>query len=469
VMLGFTATMRWLLLLEHELLVFAVFWLVLGTLDEMGLDLAWLWLRLKGRIGTGKVPAGFAKAELTGRSAVLLPAWREAEVIGSTVSQMMVAWPQQAFTLYIGCYRNDPATLDAAMRAAGSDSRIRIVVHGRDGPSTKADCLNRLYRAICIDECRSGIDFRSVLFHDAEDIVHPAELAVIDQALSEVDFVQLPVRPELQPGSRWIAGHYADEFSESHAKAMVVRSALGAAIPAAGVGCGVARPALARLCAMRRQAGEAGPFAAESLTEDYELGLLLSRTARGSRFLRLRDEQGGLIATRSYFPDELGSAVRQKTRWVHGIALQGWERLGWPEGPVDIWMAIRDRRGPLAALVLTAAYALLLVETAILFARFEGPVVLTEKSWMIHYGLVCAAFGLVWRIVMRFCFTAAEYGWVEGLRGVARMPIANIIAIMAGRRALAAYLRSLKGGTLTWEKTPHRLHPAQSPAMGSGS
>ena len=91
--------------------------------------------------------------------------------------------------------------------------------------------------------------------HDAEDMVHPAALAVMDRALAEVDFVQLPVRPEPQPASRWIAGHYSDEFTEAHAKALVVRDALGAAIPAAGVGCGFSREALASLARLRMASG----------------------------------------------------------------------------------------------------------------------------------------------------------------------------------------------------------------------
>jgi adsorption protein B len=34
-----------------------------------------------------------------------------------------------------------------------------------------------------------------VVLHDAEDMVHPRELALIGDALNDVDFVQLPVRP----------------------------------------------------------------------------------------------------------------------------------------------------------------------------------------------------------------------------------------------------------------------------------
>ena len=115
------------------------------------------------------------------------------------------------------------------------------------GPSSKADCLNRLYRALRADEARMGWRARSILLHDAEDMVDAAALPLIDQAMADCDFVQIPVLPEPQAGSRWIAGHYSDEFAEAHGKAMVVREALSAALPAAGVGCAFSHDALDRL------------------------------------------------------------------------------------------------------------------------------------------------------------------------------------------------------------------------------
>ena len=47
-----------------------------------------------------------------------------------------------------------------------------------------------------------------------------------------------------------------------------------------------------------------------------------------------------------------------------------------------------------------------------------------------------------------------------------RIPFANVIAIMAGRRATVAYLRSLLGGTVRWEKTPHPVHASMLAAGG---
>ncbi len=461
---GTFSALQWLQLVEHELLLFAAFWFVVGLVDEFAIDLSYIVLKLSKGARTAHLPTGYGAAPLAGRAAVLIPTWQEAPVIATTLAHALGAWPQAGLRIYVGCYRNDAATIAAAITGAGNDSRVRLVIHDRIGPTTKADCLNRLYAALSKDEARSGEEFRSVVLHDAEDMVHPAALAAIDTALFAVDFVQLPVRPELQPGSRWIAGHYADEFAEAHAKLLVVRDAIGAALPAAGVGCGFARRALADLAARRMAEGEVGPFAAECLTEDYELGLLISQHGRRSSFLRLRDASGQLVATRSFFPTDLGQAVRQKTRWVHGIAFQSWDRMGWTGGPVDLWMALRDRRGPLTALVLAAAYLLLIIDAVLLGAHWAGLVPAYAPSGVLKFFLLLSFFGFVWRALMRFTFTAHEYGLAEGIWAVARIPVSNIIAIMAGRRAFAAYFRTLRGGAVIWDKTAHLGHPARSAA-----
>jgi bacteriophage N4 adsorption protein B len=462
---GVYAILHGLQLIERELLIFAAFWFVIGLIDELAIDLAWLWMWLTGLVQTGRLTAEFGAKPLTGPVAVLIPAWQEAAVIATTLRHALAVWPQRELRLYVGCYRNDLHTISAALNGAGNDSRVRLVLLRQAGPTTKADCLNRLYAALEADEIRSGVNFHTVMLHDAEDMVHPAALQVIATALADVDFVQIPVRPEPDPCSRWIAGHYADEFAEAHAKLLVVRSALGGAIPAAGVGCGFARDALAALAHQRLQGGAAGPFAAECLTEDYELGLVLSRVGRGARFLRLRDAAGQLIATRSYFPAKLDRAVRQKTRWVHGIAFQSWDRMGWSGTAFEVWMALRDRRGPLTALVLAAAYLLLLASALLWLARMLGLTAPVEASPWLTAMLTLTFAGFVWRAAFRFAFTTREYGWREGVLAVLRIPVSNIIAIMAGRRALAAYLATLRGAPVRWDKTLHLEHPAMASAI----
>ena len=461
---GAFSPMQWLALAGHELLLFAGFFFLIGTLDDLMVDLHYVWLRLIGKVRTQEVEREALTGQpLRGIAAVLIPTWQEAEVIGSTVSHALAAWPQEDLRIYVGCYRNDPATARAVMKGARGDPRARLVIHDRDGPTSKADCLNRLYAALCEDEARTGERMRMVMLHDAEDMVDAAALPLIDQAIGQYDFVQIPVLPEPQAQSRWIAGHYCDEFAEAHGKSMVVRCALGAGLPAAGVGCAFARSVLDRLALEHGlKAGVASPFASESLTEDYELGLKITVIGGKSTFLRVRGTDGKLVATRACFPTDIVAAVRQKTRWVHGIAFQGWERMGWSGRWSEQWMRLRDRRGPLAALVLAAAYAFFVIATLLWLLTLTDLIEMPAPSPLVRSILLLNICGFVFRVFWRCAFTLREYGWIEGLFAIPRMPVSNVVAIMAGRRALAAYLRSLKGEIPRWEKTDHRPHPTIS-------
>lgn len=449
---------QWLAIFEHELLLFAAIWFAVGAIDELAVDATWLWLRLTGRARTARL-AHDPTEELLGISAVLVPAWSESAVIGAMVSHCLQSWPQRNLRIYVGCYRNDQETL-AVLTALVSDARLRVVVHDRDGPTTKADCLNRLYRAMCDDERRSGQRARAVILHDAEDMVHPAALSLMDRALTDFDFVQLPVRPEPQAASPWVAGHYCDEFTEAHARDMIVREAIGAGLPSAGVGCAFSRAAIDRIIALR---GGGDPFAAECLTEDYECGLLVSETGGRSTFLRVRDDDGGLVATREFFPATLTTSIRQKTRWVHGIAFQGWDRLGWNLRLSDLWMRLRDRRGPLLALVLASAYLMVLIWPLLRLAEAWKVIVPLPPEPLVKGLLLFNLLSFFWRLFVRAVLTGAEYGWVEGARAVLRFPVGNVITIIAGRRALAAYIRVLFGGRLQWDHTVHLAHPASPP------
>jgi adsorption protein B len=457
---------HWLAAFQHELLLFAGVFFLIGAADDLAIDGIWLWLKARGRAVTRQVEREPLRARaLSGPTAIIIPAWQEASVIGGTVRHMLAAWPQPHLRLYIGCYRNDPETIAAVVSAAAhcrraghGGERVRIVIHDASGPTTKADCLNRLCQALRDDERRVGALYASVVFHDAEDFVDPAALGLLDETIAQgADFVQLPVEPLAQPGRSWIGSHYCEEFAEAHGKAMVVREALGAGLPAAGVGCALSRRALNQL-ARRRIDGK--PFDGLSLTEDYELGLAVADMGGTCRFVRVRGEDGTLIATRAYFPSRLQDAVRQKTRWIHGIALQGWDRVGWSGGALEKWMRARDRRGPLTALVLAIGYALLAVTGLLWLAVALGLAPEVPLSPLLAWLLTANLVAFAWRAVWRFGFTASIYGWAEGLRAVLRIPLANVIAIIAGRRAVIAYARTLLGRTVIWDKTPHDMHPA---------
>ena len=326
-----------------------------------------------------------------------------------------------------------------------------------DGPTTKADCLNHLYDALIEYEVAHACEAKAIVLHDAEDVVHPLELRIFDGLIDRAAAIQLPVLPLVDPRSRWVAGHYCDEFAEAHVKELVVREAVGAAIPLAGVGCAIARRPLARLAAMQ----DGKPFAGASMTEDYEIGLRLGALRLKTMFVRIPVQPGdrGVVASRGHFPATLGAAVRQKARWLGGIALSGWDRLGWSGGAGERWMRMRDRRGPLAALLLLAAYGAAFIWSQIWLAEALGAPVKARLDPMLVTLLAINGGLLAWRVLMRALFTASAYGPAQGLLSIPRMIVGNVIAMLAAARAISLHLG---GGAKRWDKTRH-IFPAELP------
>lgn len=443
---------------RYELLLFAAVGLFLGGLDELAIDLLWMarWLWRRITVYSRHPRASMATLPTSpqpGAMAVFIPAWDEAAVIGPMLGHALAQWQGEDCILFVGCYPNDAATLNIVADIAFADARVLPVITDRDGPTTKAHCLNALWRAMRRHERANAMGFKGVVLHDAEDVVHADELRLFDYLLDRFALVQTPVLPLPDPTSRWVGGHYLDEFAESHTRAMIVREALGAALPSAGVGCAFSRDVMGRIA----ERMDGAPFDAQSLTEDYELGMRVRELGGVGVMVHIRDAAGGLVCTREYFPTTLPDAVRQKTRWTIGISLAGWDRIGWSGGAMERWMRLRDRRAPLAAMVLTAAYLGAILQTVLtVAARFGLPGSAINDPLLA--GLIAVTFPLlIWRLVWRVAFVAFHYGWIEGVRAVPRAFLGNIIAIMAAWRAMAIYLRMWRGEPPRWDKTRHRF------------
>jgi len=446
-------------LLRNELLLFAGIGLLIGGLDDLLLDLLygarWLWRRCTVYARFPRMTArDLPPPGAAGPFAIFIPAWDESAVIGPMLRRCLDLWRHEDMQIFVGTYPNDRATIDAAVAAVGDRAdKVTIVVNPRPGPTTKADCLNRIWEAMQRWEAASGRQALAVVLHDAEDVVHRDALRLIGLLAPRFALVQLPVLPLVSTRSRWVSGHYCDEFAAAHGQALLVREALGAAMPSAGVGCGFNRTAIGRIAAAR--GGE--PFDAASLTEDYELGLMIGDDGGRGIFVRMKDEAGNLIATREFFPDSFRDAVKQKARWTVGIALAGWDRLGWRGHWRETWMRLRDRRAVLAALVLLAAYAGLLLTPFLWAAQAVG--LLAPQPWSpLLVGLLWInGVFFLWRLVVRMVFVWQAYGPWEALRSIPRTFIANIIAMAAARRAMVLYVRHLRGARLAWDKTAHRF------------
>lgn len=445
----------------REVALFAAFGFFLLGLSDLAVDFVWIVIATRRRLILGRLPTSCAQSltapAAPGPIAVFVPAWDEAAVIGEMLRHARAAFGGEDYRIYVGCYPNDPATI-AAVRAL-EDGHIRVVIGPTPGPTSKADCLNRLWERMRGDETAERRRFKAVLLHDAEDIVHSSELRLFYTLIERFDVVQLPVVPLIDPNSRWVSGHYIDEFLEAHGKELVVREAIGASLPLAGVGCAISRDALERIAAVR-----GAPFDPECLTEDYELGLSLGALGGRAAFVRLPSGPGRpAVATRALFPGDRKAAINQKARWMTGIALSGWDRLGWDGGLAERWMRLRDRQSVLAAVILAAAYLSLLLWVGLYLLEWLGAREMAPFSSFFGFLVTVNLALLVWRLGWRYGFVASAYGWREGLRAMPRVVVSNIVAMAAARQAMFRYLGFGGRGRPFWDKTAH-VFPRQLPA-----
>ncbi|WP_174286271.1 glycosyl transferase family protein [Sphingomonas bacterium] len=440
----------------REITLFAAAGLLIGGIDDLLVDLLFLRHRWFGQ-GADTALTNLPAPAVRSRFAVFVAAWDEAAVIGQMLATASTTLDHPDFRIFVGLYPNDRGSIDAAARVAEADPRIILVIGEKNGPTTKADCLNTLWRALQRADARTETATTAVVLHDAEDVVHRDELRVFETFIVDHRVVQLPVVPLIKRSSRLVSGHYADEFAENHGKGVIVRRSLGAGMPLAGTGCAIAVPMLATIARMR--GGD--PFDASSLTEDYELGLRIAELGGRAAFARVRDADDMLVAVRAFFPDRIDAAVRQKARWMTGIALAGWDRTGWARWHRigDHWMRMRDRRAPLAVIVLGFAYAALLgwgIVGAIHWGwavRWPMP---GGPDWLVEVNLML----LGWRLAMRMAFTGRAYGWREAWWSVPRFVVGNYVALLAARRALTRYVAMLRGAPMVWDKTRHAFPDA---------
>lgn len=445
--------------MARETMLFAAVGFALGGIDDLAIDAIYLgrtlWRRLTlGQDGPPPSLDDFVLGPCPQRMAIFVAAWDESAVIGAMLTSTLARLDHPDYRLYVGTYPNDRGTIDAVSRLAERDPRVRLVIGTADGPTTKAACLNTIWHAMRREVAADGVQPRAIVIHDAEDVIHAGELRIFDRLIDRHWVVQLPVLPLPDRGSKLVAGHYCDEFAEAHAKQLVVREALGAGLPLAGVGCAIAHAALDAVAATR--GGD--PFDAASLTEDYELGLQIAALGGSGMLARVPEYQGGpVVAVRAYFPATLDTAVRQKARWMTGIALAGWDRIGWGRaGDIgEHWMRMRDRRAPLAVLILSAAYLALIVWAISVSAHAIAGGQSLSPARPVQILLWINAALLGWRLAVRATFTGLAYGRIEALWSPLRALIGNVIALLAARRAMLCYLKILRGRPPQWDKTPH--------------
>jgi adsorption protein B len=308
-------------------------------------------------------------------------------------------------------------------------------------------------------EKQRNVRFTTVVLHDAEDMIHPDALSVINRERQNYEMVQIPVLPLPTPFAELTHGVYCDEFAEFQNIDMHARQFSGSFVPSNGVGTGFAREILDRLESERGQV-----FDAESLTEDYEIGVYIHDKGYRQLFAPITKGENGFVATREYFPRTTKTAIRQRTRWVTGIALQCWERRGWAGSFRTRYWFWRDRKGLLAnPLSLLTNFVFL---AGLLDLAASG---IQHRPWMfavdnprvvvlcgLTTGLQCLRLGV------RMLCVGRIFGLAFAMGVPLRSFLANLINCFASLRATWRFFAAKRDKQkLVWQKTEH-AYPTHS-------
>ncbi len=393
------------------------------------------------------------------RIAIFVPCWRESAVIGNMVRHNLAAIQYSNYDFFLGVYPNDEDTIRVADGLAAVFPNVHVAVCAYPGPTSKADCLNWIFKRMTEFEAAEQTRFDTVVLHDAEDLIHPEALPLIDRERHRYDMVQVPVLPIPTPLSEITHGVYCDEFSEFQTIDMHARRFSGSFVPSNGVGTGFAREILDGLAAER---GEV--FDAVSLTEDYEIGVYIHAAGYRQIFAPLTKSGGSFVSTREYFPRTVRTAIRQRTRWVTGIALQCWERRGWRGDWRTKYWFWRDRKGLVAnplSLLTNILFVAGLVDFGLSAIQQRPWMFAMENPALVRLCILTTALQAV-RIVLRMLCVGRIFGVSFAMGVPLRSFAGNLINCFASLRALWRYAEARRNGQKhAWLKTEH-AYPTSS-------
>jgi len=446
------------------------FWLVgivflINAIDDLLIDIAQLANGLRPiemtTEGWGQVNSADEKS-----IGIMVPAWKESDVLESMVRLNLSRLKYGNYRWFIGVYPNDIDTVTIAeYLEAKYPEQIYVIKTDRIGPTTKAHCLNCILRFIEDEKYGrlKGWFPHYLVIHDAEDVIHPKSLKLVNAQETDTDFIQLPIFSLPVDTRQWVAGTYLDEFSEVHLKELPVRQMFKMPIPSAGVGTFFSWRILDVL---HKRFGYW--FDPENVTEDYEISLRIARIGGKQKFLLNRDEGGEIIATREYFPEHMGRSIRQKSRWSTGIGLQTMAR----------WGAFGIFRSKPSFENLATAYALwrdrkaIWTNPATLFAwglvcvwMIVAPLGLNRDMNALYspgvIGLFVANMMLLTiRLIQRARFCMQLYGVKHGVLAMPRLLASTAINGSASLLALKSYLQFMASRgekKIEWEKTEHKF------------
>lgn len=446
-------------------------WVIVNGLDDLFVTLAagYAWLRSRNpRWIEECTPADEdLDAVPQRRMAIFVCLWREHRVIRDMIEHNVRNIRYRNYDFFIGVYPNDTQTLDAATDVCRRYPNVHLSVTPHPGGTSKADNLNWIFQRMLLHEETNQVHFNMIVVHDAEDIIHPDDLRWMNYYAQWYDMVQIPVLALPTPFRQFTHGVYCDEFAEFQFKDMPARELLGGFVPSCGVGTGFSRRALESVAAAHSNQ----IFDATSLTEDYEIGFRIRRLGYGQKVVRIQKRNGTFVATREFFAQNFKEAVRQRSRWVTGIALQSWEKHGFRDIIPQLYWFWRDRKGFVSSLLSPLAnviFVYVVVTWAMAWVK-QGQWRLGAEPWLAWLSRLSwwPLLLLFPQTLIRMYCTSLVYGWKFAMGVPLRIPWANIINCCAAAKAAWGYASArIRGVPLRWLKTEH-AYPNRQALMGT--
>ncbi len=406
--------------------------------------------------------------------ALILPAWQETGVIKRMLLNTLNTIDYRNYFIFVGVYPNDPETQAEVDQVSQAYPQVIKVVNSKPGPTTKADNLNEICRGLQQFEQQTGLNFDIVVLSDSEDIHHPLSFKLFNYLMPRFEMIQIPIIPLETPWHSFVGGVYMDEFAEMHLKELLVREKIARILPSAGTSTAFWLSSLRKL-----DEGNTGQiFNPKSLTEDYEIGIKFGKLGLRQIMLiqwveRVVTKEGKpkprkvkeLVATRAFFLTEFKKAMRQRARWVYGIAWQGLKNVGWDRRLKVNYSLMRDRISFFANFLYAFGYLLILYLLTVFVVHLFRPdfmippLVRADEIWW-KLALVVLFF-FFWRIVMRFIFVNKIYGAGQALLTPIRIVVGNVLNFASSGLAMLWLIRAISTKKeQTWIKTEHEF-PAE--------
>jgi adsorption protein B len=433
-------------------------------IDDLIFDLSF-WINVARRSrrysGQEKLSVARLRSKDEQRIAIFIPCWQEFEVVDRMLDFACRSIEYRNYDIFVGVYPNDTETIDRVTEIARRHPHVKPIVNEIDGPTTKAQNLNEVFRGM--SESEGDDPYQIIVLHDTEDIIHPLSLLMYNFLMPAKEMVQLPVFPLERPWNKWTAWTYADEFAQNHLKDMAFREQIGGFVPSAGVGCAFSRAALDIV-----QATSDDVFPRNTLTEDYQIALRLHTKGLKTIFVNQQLAAAGkrrpataasYVATRAYFPDSVNAAIKQKSRWVAGICFQAWHMTGWTGNFATRYGLYRDRKSIVANVMVLLGYVVILATLGLVAWHFFDPNAyvpnIGSNVWVWAMLDFVLAMTLV-ELLQSALFVSWLYGPLQGFLAILRPPLSAYINGIATVRAAYAWYRSQRSGqNMKWSKTEH--------------